>query len=131
MSAAEEDLLFQFSPEMPFTYFTGDKYAPYTVPTVKTNSVSPRVPPAMPSRIPSVTPSMAPSKKPSVGQPAGSHRITPRPMSSDTSYRERQLKLQELMQERRKLEEMADRYWLKDGEISEDMFESSSDEENA
>lgn len=42
---------------------------------------------------------------------------------------ERQLKLQEWIEQRRKLEEMTDRYWLKDDEISESMFESSSDEE--
>lgn len=44
---------------------------------------------------------------------------------------QRQFKLHELIEQRKKLEEMTNKYWLRDGEISESMFESSSDEEDA
>ncbi|GAV55588.1 hypothetical protein ZYGR_0AV02200 [Zygosaccharomyces rouxii] len=101
MGAFEDDLLFQFSPEMPKISYreknNASSFLPYTVPTMTADAL--KIPP------------------PRVPQP--------------TEVRDqRQFKLHELIQQRKKLEEMTNRYWLRDGEISESMFESSSDEED-
>lgn len=100
MSTPEDDLLFQFSPEMPQIACkeknNSSPFLPYTVPTMKADAL--KIPP------------------PRVPQP-------------NEVRDQRQLKLHELIEQRKKLEEMANKYWLRDGEISESMFESSSDEE--
>lgn len=106
MSAAEDDcMMFQFSPEM--TRISCDEK------NTTTNKITDQY---VPYTLPVWIDNAVTVPKPRVAQP-------------QEVMHERQLKLQELIEQRRKLEEMADRYWIREGEISESMFESSSDEE--
>lgn len=115
MSAIEEDLLFPFSPEMP-------KFAYRDESNINNNNNNNNNNSSISSAFLAYT---VPTMK------ADALKIPPPRIPQPAEVRnERRFRLHELIQQRKKLEEMTDKYWLREGEISESMFESSSDEED-